>query len=664
MSSFKTISDKLKAYKIISTQDISSFNLTDAEDQVLGIEMLDYFQIAINYSKSTIQIYLNFDALSHKDFFKYLAIFKILENRLDTKPSKSTVLYREVNYKKHIAFSIKKSSIVEKVKLIDDMMQDLNDNYHQYNIYSGDKDLETTKQILSQNEDLKDLDTYSLTDNSFVIKYNNEYKANLQLIMKLLYNAIESARIEVIWNPRPEILFRNVPSDKEQNYDLINNADRRMLELTIFHHIFCNIDRYEYDSEIFQLSPICYMIIKFSIINFKQFTLENWKITEINGEEEDQENEYAVQDNLRKLRRGKYKSTNETKTQSRPKSGVRFFKVKYEDGEKRNKTANPDLHRLFHGSTNQNWFSIFFNGLKTGTRNNKLFLNGAAHGTGIYLAATITYSISYSGNYHYGSPAKPTIDNKHKNAKSVNTLINSRIVGVFALEEDKKKYHRSGTIHVVPPSDETKVMLEYLILFPPTSGNDVLAKIDHYFIKDLGNKIIQQKQVEMKVGNKRIMGELKRLQKQNDKLDEDSGLHYIMHLDESNFHKIQFDLPLDNFAPDDVLRKDMESMGYDRIKTEFILPPNYPFEPPFVRLLNPRFQFMTGHITSGGSICMELLTNQGWTQTTTMQKILLIIKMNMLDGGARLDPSNHHTPYGMEEARSAYNRMLRSHGWK
>jgi ubiquitin-protein ligase len=660
MSSFKLVSDKLQNYKTISVQDISSFILKNADDKVIAIEMLDYFQIVVNYTKTTISIFLNFDALGHKDFFKYLAIFKILKTRLDTSQATELILYKEVNYKIPIVFKSTPIELVDKVKLINDMVQDLNENYHRYNIYSGDNDIKKTEEILSHDEDLKDLDLYSLTNNTFVTKYNTEYKANLLLIMKLLHDAINSARIEVIWNPKPEILFRNQPSDKEKNYDLINNADRRTDELKNFHYIFCNIDRFEYDSEIFQLSPICYIIIKFSIMNFKQFTLENWMIDEINGD--DDENEYAVKDNLRKLRRGKYKNTPDTNaTKTKKNTGVRFFKVKYEDDEKRQKTADPNLHRLFHGSSSQNWFSIFFNGLKTGTAANKLFLNGAAHGTGIYLAATITYSIGYSNSYHASHVA---IDSKERNAKSVNSLINSRIVGVFALEEDKKKYQKSGTIHVVPPSDEKKVMLEYLILFPPTSGNDVLTKIDNYFIKNLGKKIMQQKTVEMKVGNKRIMGELKRLQKQNDQLDKDSGLHYVMHLDESNLYKIQFSLPVDNFTKDDVLRKDMEAFGYNEILTEFILPPNYPFEPPFVRLLNPRFQFMTGHITSGGSICMELLTNQGWTQTTTMQKILLIIKMNMLDGGARIDPVNHSRPYGMSEAKSAYDRMLRSHGWK
>jgi ubiquitin-protein ligase len=659
MSSFKKISDKLKTYKIISIQDISSFNIKTVEDKTIAIEFLDYIQIVVNYSKTIISIYLNFDALSHKDFFKYLAIFKIMKCKLDTINTNESALYKEVNYKMPIQLTCTTHNIIDNIKLINNMIQELNENYHNYNIYSGESEYKTSQEIINSNKDLQELDLCSLTNNIFITKYNSEYKANLQLIMKLLYNAIDSARIDIIWNPKPEILFRDQPSEPEKNYDLIKNADRRTNELKNFYYILSNLNKFEYDSEIFQLSPICYIIIKFSIINFKQFTLENWKIEEINGE--DEQNKHAIQDNLSKLRKSKCKPTTKKSTSN---SGIRFFKVKYEDGEKRNRTTNPNLHRLFHGSTNQNWFSIFFNGLTTGTKNNKLFLNGAAYGTGIYLASTITYSINYAGKAHRSYHNKTSIIDNNIESKAVNTLINSKIVGVFTLQEDKKKYSKGGTIYVVPPPDEDKIMLEYLILFPPSSNYDLLAKIDNYFITNLGKTIMQQKTVEMKVGNKRIMGELKRLQKQNDTLDKDSGLHYVMHIDESNLYKIQFDLPVTNFTQDDTLRKDMESFGYDKIQTEFILPPNYPFEPPFVRLLNPRFKFMTGHITSGGSICMELLTNQGWTQTTTMQKILLIIKMNMLDGGARLDPHEHYKPYGSAEAKSAYDRMLRSHGWK
>jgi ubiquitin-conjugating enzyme E2 Q len=42
---------------------------------------------------------------------------------------------------------------------------------------------------------------------------------------------------------------------------------------------------------------------------------------------------------------------------------------------------------------------------------------------------------------------------------------------------------------------------------------------------------------------------------------------------------------------------------------EIRFPPDFPWQPPFIRVVAPRFAFHTGHVTVGGSICMELLTS-------------------------------------------------------
>ena len=48
------------------------------------------------------------------------------------------------------------------------------------------------------------------------------------------------------------------------------------------------------------------------------------------------------------------------------------------------------------------------------------------------------------------------------------------------------------------------------------------------------------------------------------------------------------------------------------IQMELLFSPAFPMEPPFVRVVRPRFAFHTGHVTIGGSICIELLTASGW----------------------------------------------------
>jgi len=93
------------------------------------------------------------------------------------------------------------------------------------------------------------------------------------------------------------------------------------------------------------------------------------------------------------------------------------------------------------------------------------------------------------------------------------------------------------------------------------------------------------------------------------------------------------------------------------------LPPDYPQSPPFIRVLRPRMVVRSGHITAAGSICEESLTHGGWSSTTQLLELLIRIKMLLVDGGARVDLQASGGSYGELEAREAYFRVARDHGW-
>ncbi len=80
-------------------------------------------------------------------------------------------------------------------------------------------------------------------------------------------------------------------------------------------------------------------------------------------------------------------------------------------------------------------------------------------------------------------------------------------------------------------------------------------------------------------------------------------------------------------------------------------------------MVRPRFVFHTGHITVGGSICMQVLTTSGWTVAISMENLFVDIITTICLGGGRLDMANWATPYSMEEARAAFARVARDHGW-
>lgn len=136
-------------------------------------------------------------------------------------------------------------------------------------------------------------------------------------------------------------------------------------------------------------------------------------------------------------------------------------------------------------------------------------------------------------------------------------------------------------------------------------------------------------------------------------------LHWIVEL-----HSFDDGLPLS---------QDLKKIGVASVVLELRMGDNYPLTPPFVRVIRPRFlTFMEGgggHVTAGGAICSELLTNSGWLPSLGIEKVLLQVRLGLceLDPPARLDRrfnlQSGNCDYGIQEAVDAYKRAANSHGW-
>ena len=70
---------------------------------------------------------------------------------------------------------------------------------------------------------------------------------------------------------------------------------------------------------------------------------------------------------------------------------------------------------------------------------------------------------------------------------------------------------------------------------------------------------------------------------------------------------------------------------------------NYPFEPPFVRVVYPVMQ--NGYVLLGGALCMELLTKQGWTSAYTVEAIIMQITATLVKGKARINQGAYRVSY-------------------
>jgi ubiquitin-conjugating enzyme E2 Q len=103
--------------------------------------------------------------------------------------------------------------------------------------------------------------------------------------------------------------------------------------------------------------------------------------------------------------------------------------------------------------------------------------------------------------------------------------------------------------------------------------------------------------------------------------------------------------------------------GRDYVEMQVTFPPDYPNCPPFVRVIQPRFQFHTGRVTVGGSLCTDILTLESWNPMYDIQGLMVAVFSEILNGNPRIDFQNPQ-PYSLQEAKQAYLRVANDHGWR
>lgn len=122
--------------------------------------------------------------------------------------------------------------------------------------------------------------------------------------------------------------------------------------------------------------------------------------------------------------------------------------------------------------------------------------------------------------------------------------------------------------------------------------------------------------------NDRLMKELREVYKSE---SFKSGVYTVELIDDSLYEWYVKLSIVDSESP---LHGDLKQLkdkgGKDHIKLHISYKDNYPFAPPFVRIVYP--VLTGGYVLNGGAICMELLTKQ----VSPMRSILFMIDMNFL----------------------------------
>ncbi|XP_047493836.1 ubiquitin-conjugating enzyme E2Q-like protein CG4502 [Penaeus chinensis] len=109
----------------------------------------------------------------------------------------------------------------------------------------------------------------------------------------------------------------------------------------------------------------------------------------------------------------------------------------------------------------------------------------------------------------------------------------------------------------------------------------------------------------------------------------------------------------------------MEELGIHHILLSLSFPENFPFHPPFLRVLSPRLE--KGFVMEGGAICMELLTPRGWASAYTVEAVIMQFAASLVKGQGRIS-RKQKTPkeFNKRSAESAFRSLVKTHekyGW-
>ncbi|OQR73189.1 hypothetical protein BIW11_09896 [Tropilaelaps mercedesae] len=162
------------------------------------------------------------------------------------------------------------------------------------------------------------------------------------------------------------------------------------------------------------------------------------------------------------------------------------------------------------------------------------------------------------------------------------------------------------------------------------------------------------------VRTKRLMKELRDVQKI---IASQKYPAFTVELIDSNL--FEWCVRLHQVDPESALARDMLELGVPCVELCFEFPDNFPFLPPFVRVLSPHIE--KGFVMEGGAICLELLTPAGWASAYTVEAIIVQVTAALSKGQARINvqpkASKH---FSRKLAEMSFKSLVKTHnkyGW-
>ncbi|XP_048416108.1 ubiquitin-conjugating enzyme E2Q-like protein 1 [Stegostoma tigrinum] len=254
------------------------------------------------------------------------------------------------------------------------------------------------------------------------------------------------------------------------------------------------------------------------------------------------------------------------------------------------------------------------------------------------------------GAKHQGSRKAP----KSSSQKNANKQCNSSSNESILLQSDHHHYHNnhqqqhSHKRSEQPPSstkDSNKDKQQAGSKVPPAGSSSSIP----------GQP--PNKQHCAQVRSRRLMKELQDIRKLTD--------HFIsVELVDDNL--FEWNVKLLQVDKDSALWQDMKETSTECILLNLNFPDNFPFSPPFMRVLSPRLE--NGYVLDGGAICMELLTPRGWSSAYTVEAVMRQFAASLVKGQGRICRKVGKTKkaFTRKEAEATFKSLVKTHekyGW-
>ncbi|KAM3964819.1 ubiquitin-conjugating enzyme E2Q-like protein 1 [Aphomia sociella] len=190
--------------------------------------------------------------------------------------------------------------------------------------------------------------------------------------------------------------------------------------------------------------------------------------------------------------------------------------------------------------------------------------------------------------------------------------------------------------------------------FAPSPGATTLVKK-----KAAGANEVRERAAAVRT--RRLMKELKEIQRL-----QDSRPDPVFTVELVNDNLFEWHVRLHQIDPESDLAGDLRELQISHILLHLIFPENFPFAPPFMRVIEPRIE--KGFVMEGGAICMELLTPRGWASAYTVEAVVMQFAASVVKGQGRVAraPARPSREFSRRRAEEAFRSLVKTHdkyGW-